>query len=267
LNPSARALNEAQGEAPRGRQALGAREGKYLAATESGAIEIVALDRVEIALEPWRWEFASARREDIGRHFAERRRAQPELWNGRVLLIHRYAIADGVLRGACFETDYANYLAWRDWGFPDTSVFNVFAAAALRSADGAYLLGEMAPSTAAPGQLTFPCGTPDAKDLRAGALDLAFSLGRELFEETGLDIAALTAEPGWVLVRDRGFLALMKRLAAREDAVTLRSGMVRHLQSDAHAEFSDIHIVRMRADLDPRMPRFLVAFLEQAWRQ
>jgi hypothetical protein len=243
-------------------------EDKYLAVTESGATEIVALDRVEIAVEPWRWEFAIARREDIDRHFAERQRAQPALWNGRVLLVHRYAIAGGVLRGACFETDYANFLAWGDWDFPDAGVFNIFAAAALRSAEGAYLLGEMAPSTAAAGQLSFPCGTPEAKDLRSGgALDLAGSLGRELFEETGLDIAALTAEPGWVLVRDRGFLALMKRLTAREDAAMLRSRIVRHLESDAHPEFSDIRIVRERADLDPRMPRFLVAFLEQVWRQ
>jgi 8-oxo-dGTP pyrophosphatase MutT (NUDIX family) len=244
-------------------------ENKLLAVTESGTTEIVALDRVEIALEPWRWEFAIARREDIGRHFAERlQRAQPALWNGRVLLVHRYTIAGGVLRGACFETDYANFLAWGDWNFPDAGVFNIFAAAALRSADGAYLLGKMAPSTAAAGQLSFPCGTPDAKDLRpGGALDLAGSLGRELFEETGLDIAALTAEPGWVLVRDRGFLALMKRLTASEDAPMLRSRIVRHLQSDAHAEFSDIRTVRERTDLDPRMPRFLVAFLEQVWRQ
>jgi 8-oxo-dGTP pyrophosphatase MutT (NUDIX family) len=233
----------------------------------SGAIEIVALDRVEIALEPWRWEFAIARREDIGRHFAERRRARPELWNGRVLLVHRYAIAGGALRGACFETDYANLLAWVDWGLPDASVFNLFAAAALRGADGAYLVGEMAPTTAAPGQLSFPCGTPDAQDLQAtGTLDLDFSLGRELVEETGLDIGALTAEPSWVLVRDRGFVALMKRLTASDVAATLRSRILRHLQKDAQAEFADIRIVNGPADLDPHMPRFLVAYLEHVWR-
>ena len=235
--------------------------------TDSGAIEIVALDRVEIALEAWRWEFAIARREDIGRHFAQRQRAQPELWNGRVLLVHRYAVVGGVLRGACFETDYANLLAWVDWGLPDPNVFNIFAAAALRGADGGYLVGEMAPTTAAPGQLSFPCGTPDVQDLRAdGTLDLDFSLARELVEETGLDIGALTVEPGWVLVRDRGFVALMKRLTAPEDAAILRAGILHHLQNDAQAEFSDIRIVDGQADLDPHMPRFLAAYLEDVWR-
>jgi hypothetical protein len=40
---------------------------------------------------------------------------------------------DDVMRGASFETDYASFLAWRDWGCPDAGVCNVFAAAALRA--------------------------------------------------------------------------------------------------------------------------------------
>src|SRR6516164_6023945 len=47
-----------------------------------GAIEIAALDAVEIAVEPWTWPFAQARRADIDRHFAARQRERPALWNG-----------------------------------------------------------------------------------------------------------------------------------------------------------------------------------------
>src|SRR5262249_28698708 len=123
--------------------------------------------------------------------------------NGRMLLLHRYARENGVLRGASFETDYASFLAWRDWGFPSGGVFNVFAAAALQSADGAFLLGQMAPFTSSAGQWVFPCGTPDLGDISsAGLLDLFGSVGRELFEETGLDIVSCQVEPGWTLVRD-----------------------------------------------------------------
>ena len=173
-----------------------------------------------------------------------------------------------MLRGACFETDYASFLAWRDWDLPDAGVFNVFAAAALQAADGAYLLGEMAPSTAAAGQLYFPCGTPDPEDITAGGtLDLAGSLARELLEETGIDIATLDAAPGWCLVRDRGYFALMKRLTARQSAEELRFRIMRHLASGPQPELSDVRIVRGRAEFDPRMPPFIVAFLEQAWRQ
>ena len=76
------------------------------------AIEIAPLDAVEIAVEPWTWPFAQARRADMDRHFAARQRERPTLWNGRVLLLHRYARENGVMRGASFETDYASFLAW-----------------------------------------------------------------------------------------------------------------------------------------------------------
>ena len=231
-------------------------------------IQIIELDRVEITVERWQWEFAIRQRMEIDQHFARRQRERPTIWNGRVFLLNRYEISAGVLQGSSFETDYASFLAWCDWGFPDAGVFNVFAAAALRAADGAYLVGEMAPSTAAAGQIYFPSGTPDREDVGAeGALDLAGSVGRELLEETGLDIGALAAEPGWTLVRDSGFVALMKRLTACQNAAELRSRIMRHLASEAQPEFSDIRIVRGRADLDARMPRFVIAYLEAMWRQ
>src|SRR5579862_6049937 len=115
--------------------------------------EIIELDRVDIAVEPFSWRFPLDRGGEIARHFASVQRERAGVWNGRVLLMNRYAIADRVLRGACFETDYANLCAWRDWNCPDPTVYNVFSAAALRTADGAYLLGEMASDTAAAGLL------------------------------------------------------------------------------------------------------------------
>ncbi len=69
------------------------------------------------------------------------------------------------------------------------------------------------------------------------------------------------------VVRDRGFLAVLKRVSARENAAALREDVLRHLAAEARPEFSDIHIVRASADLDARMPRFVVAYLEQAWRR
>jgi hypothetical protein len=172
-----------------------------------------------------------------------------------------------MLHGSSFETDYANFLAWRDWSFPDAGVFNVFAAAALQAADGAYLVGEMAPTTANAGQLHFPCGTPDPQDVRPdGVLDLGRNLSRELLEETGIEIGTLEAEPGWTFVRDRGFLALLKRLKASEGVEELRSRAMRHLTSEAQPEFSDIRIVRGPEDFDPAMPPFVVAYLEKVWR-
>jgi 8-oxo-dGTP pyrophosphatase MutT (NUDIX family) len=234
--------------------------------TAAGA-EILRLDRVEIAAEPWSWPFASERRDEIARHFAGIQSRRAGVWNGRVLLLHRFAIVERVLRGACFVTDYASFCAWKDWNFPDPGVLNFFGAATLRSADGAYLLGEMAPSTAKAGKLYFPCGTPEPADLDAtGAVDLAAGVRRELLEETGIEAPSFD-RPGWIAIRDRSYLALLKLLTMAERADELRSRIMRHIASEADPELVDIRIVRGPADLDERMSPFVVTFLKDAWRQ
>jgi 8-oxo-dGTP pyrophosphatase MutT (NUDIX family) len=123
----------------------------------------------------------------------------------------------------------------------------------------------MAPFTSIAGQWLFPCGTPDPEDISAGMLDLAGSARRELFEETGLDIGTMQVEAGWTLVRDNGFVALIKRVIASENAEDLRARIVRYLAGEAQPEFSEIRIVRGVADVDADTPRFLRAYLAAAW--
>ena len=229
------------------------------------ALEIVPIERLEITVAPWQWEFAVKRRAEIDAHFAARKERQPALWNGRVLLLRDYRIENGLLSGSSFETDFASFVAWRDWDFPDRDVFNVFAMAAVRGADGGYLLGEMADHTASAGFLYFPCGTPDPKDVTDGMLDLGGSAARELFEETGIDITKLSAWPGWSLVREQNFIALIKSFASAEQAQDLRARVMRYLASGAHPELSDIRIVRDRGDLTAQIPEFVITFLESIW--
>jgi hypothetical protein len=230
--------------------------------------EIFELDRADIAVEPFSWRFAADRSDEVERYFAELQRQRPGVWNGRVLLLNDYAIAGRTLRGACFETDYASFITWRDRQFPDPNVYNFFAAAALRAADGAYLLGEMASYTAGAGKTYFCCGTPEPADIGlGGAIDLGDNLSRELLEETGIAVAELDAEPGWILVRDRCFLGFMKRLTARDDAETLRARIRHHIAADKHPELADMRIVRGPADIDARMPPSVAAFLEREWRR
>jgi 8-oxo-dGTP pyrophosphatase MutT (NUDIX family) len=231
-------------------------------------LELIALDRTEIAVEPWSWRFTVDRRDEIDRHFAQLQRERSAVWNGRVLLMNRYAVRDRVLHGACFETNYASFSAWKAWDFPDPDVYNVFAAAALQGADGAYLVGEMAPGTAAAGLFYFPCGTPEPDDIDdGGALDLADNLPREFKEETGLDIGDLRVEPAWSAIFDRCYIALLKRVVSREPADALRSRIMRYLESETQPEFVDIRVLRGPDDLPPRMPKFAVAYLQAVWRQ
>jgi 8-oxo-dGTP pyrophosphatase MutT (NUDIX family) len=229
-------------------------------------IEIGTLDRADITFAPWAWPFAIAERDKVDDYFTKLKRERPGVWNGRVVLLNRFEIRERVLHGRCFETDFASFCAWREWQCPDRGVFNVFAAAVVVSADGAYLVGQMAADTAGAGKLYFPCGTPEPADLDAsGRLDLEDNVRRELREETGLDADELAAEPGWSMVHDGGYIALLKVLKARQSAQELRDRVMRYIESEERPELVGVRMLHSPADFDTRMPRFVTAFLNHCW--
>jgi 8-oxo-dGTP pyrophosphatase MutT (NUDIX family) len=227
----------------------------------SEASSVVHFDRLQLAFEPKPWTFAQERRTEIDAWFDAAKREKPALWNGRVLLLHRHAVSDGVFRGAYLETDFASFAAWRDWGRPPAAVADCFGAAAVVAADGAFLLGVMGPHTAASGRIYFPCGTPDPNDVINGAVDLDFSVRRELEEETGLNATEFSAEPGWTTVLTPPLIAHIKVLHSRDSAEVLRARALGHLARERQPELADLRIVRGAADFDPMMPRFVTTFL------
>jgi 8-oxo-dGTP pyrophosphatase MutT (NUDIX family) len=225
----------------------------------------VAIDRLELGIAPYPWPFAQARRGEIDAHFATLRQSVPDLWNGRVLLMKDAAVAGGVLRGTFFETGFADFMAWRDWGFPDPSVVNCFAMGALRGSDGAYLLGVMSAFTANAGRIYFPAGTPDLSDISGDTVDLLGSVLRELEEETGLATQDFSVAPDWTAVVRGPRLALMKAVAAGRPAEDLRQAVLGHLAGETRPELADVRIVRSPADFDPAMPEFVTAYLSYVW--
>jgi 8-oxo-dGTP pyrophosphatase MutT (NUDIX family) len=228
-------------------------------------IRIVPVDRLDLGIAPFEWRFAAARRNEIAAHFAARRRATPQLWNGRVLLLRGFAIADGALRGAYFETGFADFMAWRDWNFPDPAVVNCFSMGALRASDGGYLLGVMAGHTANAGRIYFPAGTPDPADVRGATVDLMGNIMREIAEETGLAAADFSVTSGWHAVVDGARVAVMKRIDVPGPAEAVRERLLRHIASEPLPELCDIRVVRSVADFDPGMPAFVTAYLSHVW--
>lgn len=226
--------------------------------------KILPLASASFGIAEWSWPFAVERRADIDAHFAARQVKTPELWNGRVLLLSQHALADRVLTGTFFETDFASFIAWRDFGFPDTGIVNCFSMAAILTSDDAWLLGVMAAHTANPGRTYFPAGTPDPEDVTDGKVDLAANVLREVTEETGLTADDFRIDDGWTAVHTGARIALMKVLRAPEPADALRARILRFLAQERQPELADIHIVRSRADFTPAMPDFVTAFLEHA---
>jgi 8-oxo-dGTP pyrophosphatase MutT (NUDIX family) len=236
----------------------------------SRLVEVAELD-LRLAARPW--PFAQAEAARIEAHWRARKSAQPRLYNGRVLLLARHALetrADGarILRGAYFETDYAAFLAWRDFGFPDARVCNGFSMAALVAEDGAFLLGEMAAHTANAGAIYFPSGTPDPKDVVAGRVDLQRSATRELLEETGIAADEVAFGPAWTLVYAPPRIACMKIMRLSAPAEAIKARIDAFLADDPEAELATMHVVRGREDIDEqRSPRFVVDFLRYAFAQ
>jgi 8-oxo-dGTP pyrophosphatase MutT (NUDIX family) len=229
-------------------------------------IAIFPVTSLDLRYEPQPWRFADERRAEIDAHFASIKADKPEVWNGHVLLMHRWSLEGAALHGAYMAVDFASLLAWRDFGFPDRAIFNCFGMAALRAADGAYLLGEMASTTANAGRIYFPAGTPDPEDVADGKVDLAGNVMRELAEETGLTAQDVEVAPSWTCVHVGPRLAMMREMRAAASADDLRARILEHLPNDPHQELSDIHIVRGPADLDPqRMPPWITGYFHHVW--
>jgi 8-oxo-dGTP pyrophosphatase MutT (NUDIX family) len=226
---------------------------------------IVAIDELELSFAPQAWSFADQRRPEIDAYFEARRRKTPELWNGRVLMLSRCVLGERRLSGSFFETDFASFLAWREWGCPDQTVVNCFGMGALRAADGAFLVGVMAAHTSNAGRIYFPCGTPDPDDIRGSIVDLEQNVAREVAEETGLTPNDFIPRFGWSAVVEGPRVALFKILDVNAAAVDVRARILDHLARETKPEFTDIRILRGRDDLDPKMPTFVRAFLDRVW--
>jgi len=217
---------------------------------------------LDLPVETWSWPFAEARRSEISAHFAEKQRDKPEMWNGLVLMGRNPVFAGERLSASYFETDFASFLAWRDWGFPDKDVFNGFGMGALRCADGAFVLGEMGQHTSTAGRVYFPSGTPDLDDIRDGAVDISGSVARELEEETGLAPGDYRSEADWHCVYTGAALAMIRILHVDMTGDALRARIEANLALQQLPELSAIHLVRGTRDLTAAMPGFVTAFIE-----
>ena len=216
-------------------------------------------------LENWGW--AEANRDRIGTHWARLRSANPDLFNGRVLVRRSQKMVASRLVLDYVETDYASFIAFRDFGFPDRTTGNGFALAALRAEDGGWLLGRMGDHTANAGKVYFPAGTPGPEDvLPDGTVDLAGSVVRELAEETGLTGQDVRFTERWTAVFAGARTAMMRAVHVPGSAAAARDRIRAFLARESRPELADICIVRSPDDIDPAtMPPFMQAFLRWAF--
>ncbi len=154
------------------------------------------------------------------------------------------------------RTDYASFVAWRDWGWPDTSVLNCFGAPAAFSSDGALVFGVMAAHTLNGNLLYPPSGSLEPRDVRDdGSVDVLGSIAIELMEETGLDVAE--AEPGGLVAFfDGPRLAIVQKLVFPLSYEEIEARFMAHAATQAAPELIRLEAIRGVSQIDSRMPGF-----------
>jgi len=226
-------------------------------------ISIHRVATLDLTLVPWTWPFAAENSADVAANFAAQQAKKPSLFNGRVLLMREPQVIGQRLTATYFESDFATYLMWRDFGFPGEGVFAGFGMGALRDAEGIFVMGEMSPHTANAGRVYFPSGTPDPSDLVGDRVDIEGSIVREVGEETGLTPADYTARPEFLCVIAKPAVAIVQVLDLTTSAVAAKQTILDNIAREEMPEFSDVHLIRNAADITAAMPRYVAAFIRE----
>ncbi len=238
----------------------------------SADFRIEHVDRLDCVIEDFHWRLASENAAQVAERWAAEVALKPKMFDGRVLMAHRAVIEERgqerVFASSFFETSYSSFRFNQLRGFSDPDAINCFAMAALRSSDGAFLLGEMGPHTANAGQIYSPAGTPDLEDVVGTKVDLEGSVLRELEEETGLGPEDVRVAPGSILIFRGQQIACMRVLDLSTDAIAAEARMTNWLAAQDQPELTRMHIIRDGADTKlARMPVFMAAFMRYMLRK
>ena len=229
--------------------------------------DIIQIDRLDCRITHLSWAFEKERAQEILSHWRTCCQRNPSLYDGRVLLAQRVEADlsnhERVLRVDFFETSFSAFMAWRDFGWPDKTVFNCFSQAAVRACDGAFLLGQMGLDHSNAGACYFPCGNPDLSDVRSsGAVDLRESLIRELYEETGLEACEGQEAPYWTVVFDGQRAACIRRFDWLVAEKILKERVDNFLSAQSQPELSRILFLKDLAALELiSLPAFMKTYL------
>ena len=201
------------------------------------------------------WGFQADEADRIDAHWRRRQAENLRMFNGAIFLMREMELTDEAegpaLRASFVRSDFKSYLYWREQGFPAAGVRDGFGSALIRSAEGHVVLGRQRPGNVNDGAAYLPGGFIDASDvLPSGEIDITGSILRELDEETGLRLADVTLEPGFLVTFERAQVSIACELRSALPAAALRARMMSHIADDPASELVDAVIVRAFADLD-----------------
>lgn len=198
------------------------------------------------------WRFAEDHADAIERNWTTERQRNPKLFNGDVFIVDRWSIDDGVLTGEVLPAKFASYLYWREAGGDAHRQFSeAFVSSVVVSSDGGILLAQSVGGTLNAGLYSSPGGLLDERDVGCGRqLDLAGAAARELHEETGLAVAGMVRQSGFLLAHVAPFLAIASVFRSALSGAALLDGVVGFLEAQAEPELVAPRMVYRANELD-----------------
>ena len=210
--------------------------------------EIFAFDEIDVRLDPAPHPYEIAHRETIAAHWLTEYAANPALFDGPVAFFSSLRLEGQKLAGRCHIVGFSTFLQWRASAL-DGGGEHCFAHAMPVSADGALLAVRMARHTANAGRVYFAAGSFDPDDFVADRLDARGNMRREVLEETGLDLDAAAAEPGWHGWSHNGRTIVFRRFRFGADADALAARIRAHIETEKEPEIEAPVILRSGNDL------------------
>ena len=215
---------------------------------------IIPISDADIRFIPGPWPLPQSLRDQVPETWARLSAANPRIWDGRILGVSGVGggppqVIGGVLRGEAREDSFSSFLTWRDLGFPEIGLRNVFGSAVIISSDNVVLLGKMGEWTANAGQIYPAAGSLEPRDVVDGQVRIFDSLARELGEETGLCVE--NARIGKTFAIFEGARVSVARGLHFDDEIEVLHKRVRaNLDAQVERELADVVAVRTRADLE-----------------
>ncbi len=221
-------------------------------------------DRVEwvtacrLAVSGEGWPFADAAEAEVAAHWARRSAESDKLFNGQIVLATGYDLRDRRFSAKFITTEFRKFLYWREHASPDTGVFDTFGTALIVSSEGDAILGRQRPGNINAGLAYPPGGFIDRRDLAAsGEIDIDASIAREITEETGIDAAVLSREPGYLLTFTGQQISIAAVFRCPWTSSETQNRIRAHIATEADPELEEIVVVTETTDLDKlAMPHY-----------
>jgi hypothetical protein len=206
---------------------------------------------IDIRYSGQAWPMPQAMREAVGETWARELKDNPHLWDGRIICVSVPEIdGNGVLRATAYEDAFSAFMTWRNQGFPEIGLRNLFGSSLIITADNAVILGVMGETTANAGRIYPPAGSLEPRDVQPdGSLDVYRSTQIELMEETGLRYSD-AIEGELVAVFDGPRVSIARALYFSQTADELLATIRANLDLQEERELADVVAVRTLAELE-----------------